>query len=173
LDEAIGNVHAYAQLKHPHEGELTGNSMGMRLQFWQNTISLIAKHPLLGTGTGSLHREYGRLVAGTDTLDAVNPHNEYLGVTAQLGLVGLILLLAIGVSAWRDGMKLPSLERDALQALIVTMAIGSLFNSLLLDVNEGRFFVVMLGLLLAGVANQATSSSFALSSLATVQAPHR
>lgn len=159
LDEAISNVHAYAQRQHPHEGMLTGNSMGLRLQFWQNTLALIAKHPLFGTGTGSLHQDYKKLVAGTDTLVAVNPHNEYLGTTAQLGIVGLTLLLGMGASAWRQGLKLPSVDRDAVQAVIATVAIGSLFNSLLLDVNEGRFFVVMLGLLLAGVANQARSSS--------------
>jgi hypothetical protein len=69
--------------------------------------------------------------------------------------------------------KPPSLERDVLQALMVTMAIGSLFNSLLLAVNAGRFFAVMLGLLLAGVANRARPCSFALHSLGTGLAPHR
>uniref|UniRef100_E6PN58 Putative O-antigen polymerase n=1 Tax=mine drainage metagenome TaxID=410659 RepID=E6PN58_9ZZZZ len=154
LEQAVSNIQQYKQFERTREGNLDANSLGLRLQFWSNSLRLIAQHPILGTGTGSLHEEYAKLVAGTNTLDAVNPHNEYLSTTVQLGVIGLALLLGMGIAAWRDGLKLPVIERDALQGVIVTIAVGSLFNSLLLDVNEGRFFVVMLGLLLAAVAHQ-------------------
>ena len=155
LELAVQNIQQYQQFERTRDGNLNTNSLGLRLQFWHNSLRLIAQHPIIGTGTGSLHEEYGKLVAGTHTLDAVNPHNEYLSTTVQLGIIGLALLLGLGIAAWRDGRKLPAIERDALQGVIVTIAVGSLFNSLLLDVNEGRFFVVMLGLLLAAVASLA------------------
>jgi O-antigen ligase len=159
LEQAVSNIQQYQQFERTRDGSLDANSLGLRLQFWRNSLRLIAQHPIVGTGTGSLHEVYGKLVAGTNTLDAVNPHNEYLSTTVQLGAIGLILLLGMGIAAWRNGLKLPAIERDALQGVIVTIAGGSLFNSLLLDVNEGRFFVVMLGLLLASVANQARNQT--------------
>ena len=60
-----------------------------------------------------------------------------------------LLLLGLAVAAWRDARGLPRLERDFAWGVLVTIGVGSLFNSLLMDVNEGRFFVVMLGVLLA------------------------
>jgi hypothetical protein len=40
-------------------------------------------------------------------------------------------------------------EQCMAQALLIAMAVGNLFNSQLLDAPEGRFFVVLAGVLLA------------------------
>ncbi|MDE2152768.1 MAG: hypothetical protein KGJ85_10580, partial [Betaproteobacteria bacterium] len=60
-----------------------------------------------------------------------------------------LLLLGMAAAAWRDARGLDRMERDFAHGVLVTIGVGSLFNSLLMDVNEGRFLVVMLGLLLA------------------------
>ena len=147
LEQGIQNLRQYERVEATHRGNLDQNSWGLRLQFWRNTLRIIALHPLRGSGTGSMPVEYAR-IAPQDLLTP-NAHNEYLNTTEQVGLIGLVLLLGLGVAAWRDGARLMPVPRDATRAVLVTIGVGSLFNSLLMDVNEGRFFVVMLGVLLA------------------------
>lgn len=145
------NLRQYQRIETTHSGSLADNSLGLRLQFWRNTWRIIERRPLLGSGTGSLPVEYGRIAP--HDLRTSNAHNEYLNTTEQLGLVGLVLLLGLGVAAWREARRLDASQRDAAQAVLVTIGVGSLFNSLLMDVNEGRFLVVMLGLLLAAASS--------------------
>lgn len=151
LEQGWQNLRQYQRIEATHRGTLADNSLGLRLQFWRNTLRIIERRPLLGSGTGSLPVEYGRIAP--HDLRTSNPHNEYLNTTEQLGLVGLVLLLGFGVAAWRESHRLQPAQRDAAHAVLLSIAVGSLFNSLLMDVNEGRFLVVMLGLLLAAASN--------------------
>lgn len=72
-------------------------SVGLRLLFWQNSWEIIKKSPWLGVGTGDFESAYAEvnkrqspLMGATD-----NPHNQYVLVLCQLGLLGLAGLLAI------------------------------------------------------------------------------
>ncbi len=134
-------------------------SVGMRLQFYQNTLHLIATHPFLGGGTGSFIPEYAQLAEAQHVHPSRNPHNEYLMVTTQLGLAGLTLLLALGYRLWVHSRHLAAHYRHAAQGLLVTMGIGSLFNSLLMDFSEGHFFVYFCALLYADQTRPAAASN--------------
>lgn len=127
------------------------SSSGLRLEFFGNTASIIAERPLLGVGTGGFAAAYAKQVAGTDMLPTVNPHNEYLMITAQTGLVGLVAMLALLIVSWRCATRLPTaMETGLARGLVIAMVIGCLFNSFLLDHAEGLFFAWMSGLLFAG-----------------------
>ena len=78
------------------QGDAEFTSVGGRMEFYQNSLQLIAKHPLLGGGTGSFKSEYAQLVKQQGVL-STNPHNEYLMVTSELGLVGLAALLMLWI----------------------------------------------------------------------------
>ncbi len=72
-------------------------SVGLRLLFWQNSWEIIKKSPWLGEGTGDFESAYAevnkRQSPRMGTTD--NPHNQYVLVLCQLGLLGLAGLLAI------------------------------------------------------------------------------
>ncbi len=137
-------------------------SVGLRLQFYQNTLRLIATHPFLGGGTGSFIPEYAQLAEVQHVRPTDNPHNEYLLVTTQLGLAGLALLLALGYKLWVHSRRLAAHYRHAAQGLLVTMGVGSLFNSMLMDFSEGHFFVYFCALLYAGLARPAALPDLAV-----------
>ena len=81
-----------------------------------------------------------------------NPHNEYLLITAQIGLLGLTLLLWLFIVQWRSAQQLPMpMETGLARGLVLTIAIGCLFNSLLLDHSEGLFYAWLSGLLYSGL----------------------
>lgn len=112
-------------------------SLDPRLEFYANTLVLLQRHPWRGTGTGSFEKEYEALVAGTGMLPVSEPHNEYLLLSAQLGLGGGLALAALLVLQWRSGGKMPEWERQVLRGTVACIALGCLFNSLILSVTGG------------------------------------
>jgi O-antigen ligase len=130
-------------------------SVGMRLEFYRNTLEIIGERPLLGVGTGGFPKVYRDRVAGTERNQARHPHNQYLLTTAELGIVGLAALLFFFFQHGRASSQLAAMpDRVLARGLLALMLVGSLFNSLLLDHNEGVFFCWLTGLLFAGLANR-------------------
>ena len=67
----------------------------------------------------------------------------------------------MGGVQWRAAHGVDPTHRGALQALILTIGIGCLFNSLLLDSGEGKFFCLLAGVYLSGWrATQTIQSNF-------------
>ena len=127
------------------------SSIGMRMEFYRSSMSIILEHPLFGAGTGSFPAVYAATVAGKHMEDTVNPHNEYLLIAIQIGLVGLASLIGLFSIQWRLAARLEPLYRDLARGLVLVFVIGCLFNSLLLDHTEGLLFAWATGLLFAGL----------------------
>lgn len=125
------------------------NPVGYRLDWYRNTLDLIAEHPWLGTGTGSFANEYGRLAEARGLSTTPNPHNEYLLLAVQVGASGIILFLLLFYTLWRYSHWLPPNRAWLAQGLVVAMVSGCLANSLLLDSTEGHLFAFVTGLLFA------------------------
>ncbi len=138
-------------------------SAGLRLEFYKNSLFLIKENILFGTGTGSFLHEYKQLAEQKNLIskDVVNPHNQFLLTTEELGLMGLITLFLFWYMPWVESKQLKTeFNRYALRALILTVCIGSLFNSLLFDASEGKFYCILAGVLLSINTPQKTSKSF-------------
>ncbi|MEQ1773347.1 MAG: O-antigen ligase family protein [Burkholderiales bacterium] len=128
------------------------SSAGLRLEFYKNTLEIVAEHPVVGVGTGGFPKAYAEKVRGTGMAETQNPHNEYLMIAAQTGLIGLLALLGLFAMQWIAAKRLPTrLETGLAHGLVVTMVIGCLLNSLLLDHTEGLFYAWLTGLLYGGL----------------------
>ena len=125
-------------------------SSGHRLEFYRNTLDIIAAHPLAGVGTGGFPQAYAKQVQGTGKLETHNPHNEFLHLAAQIGILGALALVALFWVQWRSARHLDTpMTRGLAQGLVVTMVIGCMVNSLLFDHTEGLFYAWLTGLLFA------------------------
>ncbi len=133
--EGLHNIQDYEQ----HKKKIT--SLGLRLSFYQNSFQLIKAHPFFGYGTASFEKNYARTTHyGPDTR---NPHNEYLNITVQFGLFGLSILLLLFYIHALESTHLPKLQGFFAQAVLVSIATGSLVNSWLMDVTQGYFYVLL------------------------------
>ena len=67
------------------------SSIVQRITFIKNTFDMVKKFPILGVGTGDFPTEYIKInsVNSPRVKSTVQPHNMYLYVQAQLGLLGL------------------------------------------------------------------------------------
>lgn len=123
----------------PAKADETSN--GLRLEFYHNTLALIARHPVMGYGTGGFEKAYRQQVAGTGMLATVNPHDDMLLMTSQLGLIGLAALLFFYWQYWRQAASLPEpASRRMGRALILSLVVSGLVNSLLINHAESLFF---------------------------------
>jgi O-antigen ligase len=133
-------------------GQPTITSVGYRLEFLHNSLKILREHPLLGVGTGGFPKAYADVVAGTAIEPSTNPHNEYLNLTIQIGIAGLVATLYLFYCVWRHAPMLSTAHEQILaRGLMITFAIGCLFNSWLVDHTEGLFFAWATGLLFAGL----------------------
>lgn len=120
-------------------------SAGQRIDFWRNGIAFVMEAPIIGHGTGAI-REQFRRTGGGRIGEATNPHNQLLGMAMQLGLVGVILLLAM----WTAHLRLlcrPALMTGLGVVLVGQNIISSLFNSSLFDFTHGAVYVLGVGVL--------------------------
>lgn len=125
-----------------------------RMEFYDNSLQLVFRHPLFGTGTGSFEPEYRKLaeLKGLPVIQHLerrapfDPHNEYLLIAVQVGLVGLAALLLLFHTEWQSSFRLAGQDRIVAQGAVVTIAAGCLFNSMLLGFTGGLFFGYFSGL---------------------------
>lgn len=138
------------------------SSVGIRLELYSTSLSIVRDHPLLGTGTGSFPMAYGeRTKAARDQPHtARNPHNEYLLIAVQTGLVGLTALLCLFFMQWRLAALLPALESRLARGLVLAMMVGCLFNSMLLDHTEGLLYAWLSGVLYAGLDSRSSRTFY-------------
>lgn len=128
------------------------DSIATRLEFYTNSVAIVRAHPLTGVGTGGFPNAYAEQVRGKNMLESRNPHNEYLLITVQLGLPGLMLLLILLCQQWRLAPQLATpLETHLARGLVITIAGGCMFNSLLLDHTEGLLYAWLTGMLYSGL----------------------
>jgi O-antigen ligase len=139
IDETVSDIAHYQQ-------DNSYTPTGLRLEFYTNTAILVSKHPLLGGGTGSFQSEYAAHAAEHRLHESGNPHSEYLLIATQLGLVGVGILFMLVYNQWRLSNQLKPPFQVAAQGLLVTMGVGCLFNSLLMDFAEGHFYACLTGL---------------------------
>ncbi|MBX3303204.1 MAG: O-antigen ligase family protein, partial [Nitrospira sp.] len=134
------------------EVAVVDDAVGWRLEFFYHTAEIIQDHPLIGVGTGGFVQAYRARVgqAGFDV--PPHPHNQYLFIMAQVGIVGLGLLLWLFAQQWCSTARIEGATYRLLaKGLVVTIALGSFFNPFLVDHTEKLFYCWFSGLMYSGI----------------------
>ena len=122
-------------------GTPADTSIGFRLEFYQHTLDMIGQHPWIGVGTGGFKSAYSQMVSGKEMNATVNPHNLYLMIAAEFGVVGLAVLLYLLLVQWKyAGALSPPHHVTLARGLILAFAVAGLFNTLIIDHTESMFF---------------------------------
>jgi len=143
---------AYREFSASQSNVAATTSVGQRMEFYRNTLEIVRQRPLLGAGTGGFRQAYAEQVSGSERVATHNPHNEYLMVAAQIGPLGLTLLLALFAVQWRVAAQLPSVREQMLaRGMVLSIMTASAVSSTLIDHAEGWFYVWMSGLMFAAL----------------------
>ena len=89
VDAALDNIQTYDSNKN--------TPVGQRITWAVNSWEVIMQNPILGIGTGDFPSEYTKInkLNTPQVVSTRNPHNMYILVSTQLGLLGLLSLLSI------------------------------------------------------------------------------
>jgi O-antigen ligase len=124
-------------------------SSGLRLEFLKRSIEIIERAPVFGHGTGTIGREF-QLTAigntGPESWVTFNPHNQFLTIGIQLGLIGTSALLAMWCTHLALFRRIGIINWFGL-VIVVQNFVGSLFNSHVFDFSQGWLYVFGVGVL--------------------------
>jgi len=125
-------------------------SIGVRIMFWRNTLSIIPKYPIFGVGTAGFDKAYANEVIGKSGLAGMltgDPHNQYLKIAVEQGLVGLIVFLSLIYMVARQSASQPFKSLGI--CILMAWCCTSLFNAHFSTFSEGHFIWMWLGIMLA------------------------
>jgi O-antigen ligase len=125
------------------------SSMGLRMTFAQNAMQLVKLKPIFGWGTGGFPQAYAQTFPDSfnNSTNTVNPHNQYLLTTVELGLVGIACLIYLFLRLFYEFWISKDHNAKLGVGLVVAVGIGCLANSWLLDFASMYMFVVLAGVL--------------------------
>jgi O-antigen ligase len=135
-----------------------GTPIGVRIVMWRNTWRMIVDHPILGVGIGGFQSGYAPYVQGVEGWrgnPTDDPHNQYLKLQGELGILGLGAFLFWLVVVFRHPAPMP--WRELASAALIGWCVTSLANSDFSTQVEGRMVYFWLGAMLAGPLASATA----------------
>jgi len=141
-------------------GVMDESSVGARLGFYYRSLELFKESPIIGYGTGGFQSAYASKgsVSGTEK-NLANPHNQYLLIAVQAGIIGVAALLGLFIAAWNHCRSVTSAyDRSAGLGLLLAIMVDGLFNSPLLDHTDGLFFAYMFALWISGEVDEGRSA---------------
>lgn len=153
-----------AYLQQAPDAPQAQTSAGLRLGWWRTSVQAMAEKPWLGSGVGSWTFTYDRLESAKNPAhipitQASNPHQEFLLWGVQLGVGGIVLLLAFLAGTAADFYKMAPPVARAGGSVLAAFVVGGMFNASLWDAYIGDFFCLTLGVLLAYGAQGMRSAS--------------
>ncbi|MBU1598517.1 O-antigen ligase family protein, partial [bacterium] len=133
---------AISQFEQFKDGEIE-TSIGKRLYWWQKSLEIIRKNPIIGVGTGDFSIEYVKI--DQENIPTDNPHNNYLLILVIFGIIGFLVFSNIFYQMIKYSLVLPN--GKLIQMLVLAMLVYMFFDSPLMR-HRMIFFTYLSGLLL-------------------------
>lgn len=128
-------------------------SLGLRMVLYKTTWTIIKENPVFGTGTGGFKQRFSAIAAekysGWQAKPADDPHNQYLFVTVENGLIGLATFLSLLFTLVKQGLKGGSPYGKMAAGCVLAWSATSLFSGHFRTFPEGHLIALVAGILLA------------------------
>lgn len=132
------------------------SSIGQRLYFAKKSLELIRERPVFGWGTAAYHDQFCRVADTSEwcELGRFHPHNQFLFIAVDHGLIGAALLLMLALAPMWMTRHRPPHERGLAAAFTGIFLVTSLTHGSLWLSTESHFSTLMGALIFASHANQ-------------------
>ena len=128
------------------------SSIGIRTNMFILTIETIKENPIFGLGNGSFETEMANKTKKMKDkgLAIHDPHNQYLKIIAEFGIIGFAVFVYLLISATKQRPEKNSSNYKEIALIVLAAWITtSLFSSHFSTFTEGRFIYLWLGIMLA------------------------
>jgi O-antigen ligase len=138
------------EISHPISSDDPG-SIGVRTYWWKHSIEIFQKNPILGIGTGAFEvglDNHVKDLTGPEAIRTNDPHNQFLKILVEQGVIGFLALLAVIFSAFM-AKNVSQPYRMIGLIVLIGWCTTSLANSHFSTFHEGHFIWFWLGAMLA------------------------
>lgn len=108
-----------------------GNSIEWRKNLWSDVIGYAAEKPALGHGIGTANELI--LQKRTEIMGSPDPHNDYLKIMLENGLIGLfsyfILISATIINLLKNYFKTQRVKKKTMNLIVLTLFLSLLITS--------------------------------------------
>ncbi len=141
--------------------QIANPSVFDRFFMYKKTVPLILDHPFLGTGLGMFRYTFTPYRPPQRTNLWWYPHNDYLQIASEMGLIGLAAFLFLVITAWVKGLKAlkstPNFNRaiilGALAGILSILTHGFFDGNLSILPANILYFYVLIGVLVSSTSN--------------------
>jgi O-antigen ligase len=131
-------------------GEHRPTSIGLRLDWWRQSVHYWRAAPIIGYGTGSVEEVFKRGaaergIAGPQFV-TTDPHSQIMAMAVQFGIVGVVALFAMWLVHVRMFLVSGPIAWFGL-VVVIQNIVGCVFNSHIKDFTEGWIYVFGVGVL--------------------------
>lgn len=144
------------RLAHQLDPSKRDNTFEGRLRIWSDTIQMLKDHPILGAGLRAYTQVMKPYVTG-GRLPELYPHDVYLAMWSELGLLGLIafavLLVMLLWLGWRAYARAVGFYRPLMwgaASAVVTIAVHGIFDTPLFKNDLAIEFWVVAAIVIVG-----------------------
>lgn len=132
---------------------INNNSTYERYILWRNSLRMIHEHPLFGSGVSNWQIYFPKYGMGeapymnTGTIKFIRPHNDFLFITAEKGILGLFLYLSVFICLFYYGtqiFKSTALPSQKISTLLMLAGVSGYFIIAFFSLPNNRYFPVLL-----------------------------
>ncbi|NQU77131.1 O-antigen ligase family protein, partial [Candidatus Falkowbacteria bacterium] len=134
-------IFLYTQKDNPKLRALTDLSghtaIHSRIQIWKTSFAIIKDNPILGIGLGNFHSAYIKYLPKTIEnpleYNVIKPHNLYLNLWLETGLLGLIAFLWLIVIFYKKTTSIENCKLKIENSAVIAAAMTAILVQGLLD----------------------------------------
>jgi putative inorganic carbon (HCO3(-)) transporter len=112
-----------------------------RIALWRDAWKMIVKYPVFGQGLGTFRWTYPAYESVQPDIPAQYAHNDYLQAVAEVGVIGLALLLWAYGAIWRTAIRNIRNAADPLVRGIGIATIGALTAIALQEITDFGLYI--------------------------------
>lgn len=130
-----------------------------RFQYWATSLKIILDHFWLGTGIGTYSIVYPQYQADHANMFVTHAHNDYLELTVEMGIIGILSFTAMIVAFYFTILKRIKLQLDPFLKIMAIVILASVFSLLIHSFTDFNFHIpsnVLLFVVLIAVAIKAS-----------------
>lgn len=119
------------------------NDINQRIEMYVIAKKMILQHPWFGYGTGGIRTALQKIIPPNERI--FNPKIDYvesiyLNFLLEFGVFGLIILIGVLLTQILITFKLPRDEKHIMQAFLIAILIGGVFNSFFVSYTISHFY---------------------------------
>jgi len=120
-------------------------NLDIRIQLWSTAINAFTTNPIFGVGIG----QFPQYATYTGLAREIFPHNTFLRLASETGLIGIGFFVSIFVFSIRDAVRNNIYYRDVVSLYLAGFILATLGQSLVTDIERFRSLWLAFGIIAA------------------------